>query len=591
MPIGLPTASLRIADLLGDPYLFAIPAYQRPYSWSLEEAGQLLDDILAAAGVDNPATAEPEYFLGSVLLLSSDGDDSIPVPGPPRVFEIIDGQQRLVTLLILASVLRDLDESETREVAREIGSLVRTAAPIDQKGRSSYRIQLRDRHQKFLELCVLDEDACEEMPDTEAIGEAERRVLEIREAFINELLDLDHDRRQALVHYLKSQCYVVLMMTADIDRAHRMFLVLNGRGKPLTRHDILKAEILSGVPAAMADRSLAAWDATAERLDEQRFDAFFSHVRAIHGYYRPQVIAGIRAIIAEVGGAQAFIERVFEPLASAYHELLSPAHNGPQETAGQIRRSLAYLDRLNGSEWTPAAMVAFSKLAHDPSRLAVELAEIERFAHVLRLLCLGSGKRVRRFAEVIEALQSGHSLTGDDGPCRLSREERRAIAYNLRDLHGRNQMACKLTLLRLNDELSGSFHDVDHRDFNVEHILPQRIGVASPWRVSFPDAQEREDCTQSLGNLLLVTPSQNDRARNQEFGRKQEIYAETREGPLAALAADVVTAEAWLPHEIRAREAKLIQLLDRVWRTDILKEVASSQGPQQQGKRRKLGAR
>src|SRR5690606_23648732 len=102
------------------PFHFSVPCYQRPYSWRVDEAGQLLDDVLTAAGVDGSAApAEPDYFLGAILLLDTAGGD-LPKSRErePRRFEIVDGQQRLVTLAILAAVLRDLATERWRWGAR-----------------------------------------------------------------------------------------------------------------------------------------------------------------------------------------------------------------------------------------------------------------------------------------------------------------------------------------------------------------------------------------------------------------------------------------------------------------------------------------
>ena len=78
-----------------------MPGYQRPYSWTTAEAGQLLEDVLGAAGLGQTGAEEPDYFLGTILLLDGTGGD-LPKPKSrerePRFFEIIDGQQRLVTL-------------------------------------------------------------------------------------------------------------------------------------------------------------------------------------------------------------------------------------------------------------------------------------------------------------------------------------------------------------------------------------------------------------------------------------------------------------------------------------------------------------
>ncbi len=64
-----------------------IPDYQRPYTWSEAQAGALLDDLLTSR-----RQGHPEYYLGSVVLLRNEAE---------RRYELIDGQQRVITLAIM----------------------------------------------------------------------------------------------------------------------------------------------------------------------------------------------------------------------------------------------------------------------------------------------------------------------------------------------------------------------------------------------------------------------------------------------------------------------------------------------------------
>ena len=68
-------------------------------------------------------------------------------------------------------------------------------------------------------------------------------------------------------------------------------------------------------------------------------------------------------------------------------------------------------------------------------------------------------------------------------------------------MYRRDAQVCKQLLLRLNDELTRSTTLLDPKDYSVEHVLPQRPGATSEWRRWFADAEEREICTESLGNL------------------------------------------------------------------------------------------
>jgi hypothetical protein len=215
-------------------------------------------------------------------------------------------------------------------------------------------------------------------------------------------------------------------------------------------------------------------------------------------------------------------------------------------------------------------MLALQSYDEDPVRATLLLKEIDRLAHLLRLLCVGTGKRVRRFSEVIDLIKTKGEINRGEPPFRLTREELRNIAYHMRTPYKRDQPMCKLLLLRLNDEMTRSTTLLDPRDYSVEHVLPQRPGASSEWRRWFADGEEREVCTESLGNLVVVTQKQNEKARNQDFVRKREIYRGMADDPpVLPITRDAVDADMWRVAEIRAREAKLFGLVRDIWGVEL----------------------
>ncbi len=66
---------------------YIIPAYQRPYSWEYEHCFQLYNDFFEALN------SNEDYFIGNIIIAKSEKTDDI--------LEIVDGQQRLLTLLLL----------------------------------------------------------------------------------------------------------------------------------------------------------------------------------------------------------------------------------------------------------------------------------------------------------------------------------------------------------------------------------------------------------------------------------------------------------------------------------------------------------
>jgi hypothetical protein len=88
-----------IGEVFSERYAFLVPPYQRTYAWTNEHAGELLEDLLGYLGSsdENVDDLNP-YFLGNIVLIKGDRPDA----------QIVDGQQRLITLTILLAVLRSL---------------------------------------------------------------------------------------------------------------------------------------------------------------------------------------------------------------------------------------------------------------------------------------------------------------------------------------------------------------------------------------------------------------------------------------------------------------------------------------------------
>src|SRR5688572_3525255 len=85
---------------------FRIPVYQRPYIWTQDEVHELLDDLTFACS-EKP---DQEYFLGSFVFQAKKAD-----PSRAQDYDenhLLDGQQRMTTLLLIFACIRDLSNSE-----------------------------------------------------------------------------------------------------------------------------------------------------------------------------------------------------------------------------------------------------------------------------------------------------------------------------------------------------------------------------------------------------------------------------------------------------------------------------------------------
>lgn len=565
---GLPTISLPLVQLFATPYLFTVPSYQRPYSWTVIEAEQLLDDVLLAAGLEADEPAMPDYCLGAILLLDNQGTSQGTAPpdpkDPPRAFDIVDGQQRVVTLAMLACILRDFEDMDgplgNATLADQLDGMV--ALANDPAARK--RLRLPQAEQAFLEAHVFARHARAKALDVD--GYLPTQMKAVYDRLTREVEGIAQPQRGRLARYLIEDCHVVVIITRDIDGAHRLFTVLNERGRPLDRKDILKAELMRTVSDVEAERAFVLWETAQTNLGRE-FETFFSHLRMIHGNQRLPIIAGMRALVREKG-SMPFLEQMVSPLADALHRVRT-FDTAPAIVANRpLYGAMVSLRRLGKLDWVPAAMLAMTHTG-DPATSGALLIEIERFAFMLRLLQLGSDKRERRFAQVITTLKTGPRSALASPAFEITREEQKTICHHLKDIHKRNAPLAKLLLMRIEDEMSGTPLTVDPADLSIEHVLPSRPSQSSEWRQIFPDNDVREQCQSSLGNLALITPRQNDKAKNKDFKAKVAIYREAEPGiPVFASNATILASTVWRAEEIRAREAAMLDLIGTLWKFD-----------------------
>ena len=571
----LPVASIALGELFADGTVFTVPAFQRPFEWGASEALQLLDDVSRAAGIEAPELGDPDYFLGSVLLLADEGVGlpSVAPAASHRVqYQVIDGQQRLTTLTILFAALRDLSPA-TSVVAERLARLIaipEQAATREARMVATHRLTLNGRDRVFFQRYVQKPGGTLQRlaDDAEEVGVFASQILEARDALMAALSEFDAGQREAMATYLVDNCHIVVTLSHDIDRAHRLFTVLNERGKPLRRNDILKVEVLGGLSSDDGDHANRMWE-MAERMLGADFDTFFSHLKSVHGKRSTSVVTGLRSLIAEVGGPRAFIDDVLIPYVKI-HARIAACRQAPVPHYDPLAIHLYYLGRLRGEDWVPAAMLALRVHESDPAAALSLIRGIDRISHLTRVQCQGSGRRATRFGRILRAIKSGEAKDDTAAVFALKSEEIRTLKFNLRNLHRRNQPVCKLLLLRINDDIEGTISLLDPATLSVEHVLPMRPAAASGWRILFVEPELRELATESLGNLTLLPGRVNDRMRNFDFPDKRslmETYSE--ECPSLAITRDVAAAQAWDLPTIQARELHFLAVLSGILGIDV----------------------
>lgn len=545
-----------LRGIFSDDYLFEIPYYQRPYAWTKEQAGELLDD-LCQAQVTSPAAGSPPYFLGSIVLIKKTDEP---------LSQIVDGQQRLTTLTILLCVLRDLEEDTT--FRQSIDSYVHSpgdpVAGID----GVKRLSVRDRDAFYFDTRIGRIGATEHhyQDDARNLPDSQKRMSENADLFHEKLRLMTPEERQRLAQFMIRHCYLVIVATEDQESAYRIFSVMNDRGLDLYPTDILKADIIGTLGEAERGICNSVWENTEDALGREGFRDLFTHIRMI--YARRKAEKSLNAefrdhVLAQING-RPFIDTVLVPYADAYNIVLKEDYQvAPARPVNQIT---GHLLRLDNSDWTPAAIAFVRQFKQQPEVLARYLADLERLAYCFFLLRRNINERINRYATVLNDFSNGHDLLAPNSSLQLTPEEIHAFTAALDGpIYEQTRIRLPL-LLRLDSLLMADGVEYDHKIITIEHVLPQTPEPDSRWMVDFPDDEERSFWTHKLGNLVLLNRQKNSEAGRLEFDEKKAVYFQREGVTTFALTAQVLAETEWTPEILAERQTLLIDRLKAEWR-------------------------
>ena len=216
---------------------FLIPDYQRPYAWEDTECQTLWEDIFNFAFPDNDYSKfdsnSDEYFLGPIVTFKNDSNK----------MEVIDGQQRLTTLMLLLrafyekfGMMQDENSKKTREnLEKCIWKTDEFGTPDKSKLKIDSEVATDNDKDEFLNILKLGA-APDEMKSKYAIN------YRFFQKQINEFLLKFPSYFSYLPTRILNNCILLPIEAESQDTALRIFSTLNDRGLPLSDADIFKAQ-------------------------------------------------------------------------------------------------------------------------------------------------------------------------------------------------------------------------------------------------------------------------------------------------------------------------------------------------------------
>lgn len=273
----LVTKSSNISELMKATY-FEVPSNQREYRWGKDQTQKLWEDLLVAVKNDEPGEEAIGHFLGAIVVIgqeqSHDNDR----------WEIIDGQQRLTTITILSECLRGyLDEIKDNKLRKKLEHVLLDCV-VAPHANYVPRLKLNRENDFYANSLFENESKAEKLSYWATAFDKQSEVQSnIKGAFdyfysmIDSCLEgLDADDREALIRNLAEALtdsfYVLVVRTAKLSLAYRLFETLNERGLDLSQADLIKNVLLQYAQVAgggVVDKVTSLWARFIDNYEDQ----------------------------------------------------------------------------------------------------------------------------------------------------------------------------------------------------------------------------------------------------------------------------------------------------------------------------------
>ena len=517
---------------------YCIPDYQRAYVWDTDQVRDLLDDTISAYRENK----EAQYFLGSMVLkINEKSENNVSY----TEYELLDGQQRITTVFLILACMRDM-LTDYPQYQNSLAGFVYQAedAILQQPERMRIIFNIRSDVRDFVNEHIKPlHGTCDSalLKDKMQAKDVNISIRNMANAMLvaHEFLEENKSEIIGYLSYFLNKVLMIYVATEELQDAFQLFTVLNNRGVKLSSSDILKAENLKELSAA--DRTFWAtrWEEMETYFGED-FDKFLSHIRTIlvkkkqtttllkefdefvysnQEYDRTQKKYVPRTPILRRG------RDTFELLYSYYHTYQEVFDTDHSVVTGdyEITNYLELMETGFGADYWIAPVldyyrkyrrrgfVAFlkaldRKLSADWVTAATPTVRMENVNAILR---------------EIEASQDSAVLLQSKAFDINKNDFERVING---DIYGRS--FAKYLLLKLDLIYRGSSTPmIPQAIASIEHILPRNPSADSQWVKDF-SAAEREEWTNKLGNLVLISRRKNTSQGNKDYVEKKEKYFE-----------------------------------------------------------------
>lgn len=545
--------NMLISDILDTSLVYIIPPYQRNYEWSKEECKELFEDILNTCSFDGKnKNIYLSHYIGNIICYNGKHEECL----------LVDGQQRLTTIILLLCALRDYvkdhcDESEREEFVKSVNSLM-----INTKN---------DKIRIILKQTALDEEKFNSIINEEKnkTNEKNKKNKSNIISNYNHLSDLvkkaisakcEKDAKNILdvateiFKAIKGLELIYVTLTAPSGRlktAQTFFEKINSAGKPLTPTDLIRNFLLLAENSKKQDELHKKWKTIENNLSTKEIGNFLRHYLILYSLSQVDEKKLYKKFRDFFNDAEK--DAILENLSkfSKYYKLMLDENSeipSDLKTEKQIKRSLAYIRKLGDKEVAPLCLYLLNEMYDKDNKKKEELSEILKlisdFLTRYRIVRAykGGGPLQSVVRSILEKLILNQiNLSHDDIHSVLSEAQE-----EIKKFPSNNDFIKKLKDpdFEIDSEYAKVIlHKIEYTDFEndvakdsnsdqfsidiatIEHIFPKTPSKIWYNKLGKEATEEiKEKYVQNFGNLTLLAKGDNSQIKNDSWSEKSKVY-------------------------------------------------------------------
>ena len=520
---------------------YQIPMFQREYSWEQEQCETLWDDLIY---FHNEKDKKDKYFLGNIVVHPIDESEK---------FSVIDGQQRLTTLLLLIRAL--FDNAGTVKALEEC---LKIKDKLSSELTNNIRLNsdVIENDKKNLEKIIL-EGRCDD---------ENSRLYINYDMFKKKISDWKQgktsDELNKLILTFLDNVVLLPILCETEDDALNIFETINNRGLSLSDADIFKSKLYAGIESSKRSEFIDEWNELYDQEDLFRILMYIcraqendiSREKGLRSYFSSKT--GRLQNPGDVMASLKKINAIIDTKTGIYNDSL---WNILENYPNQYWRYPLYVFLHKYLIWKEDGELYLPEEHYEEYKKLVMLTTAYYFVKGVVYNSVNTVKDTTfKVCAKIENNDNYLSEYIDNMGNDLK------IFYD--KLENADLGRCKRGIILLSGFLNKSqsvedFYDlILNSSIEIEHILPRKWSDNNDW-----DEQEAKEVMETLGNLAPFEKKLNISASNEFFKKKKKAYKESKFADIQ----DLLKLDKWDYDEVKIREKNIISRIK-----SFIKEVS-----------------